>query len=77
MESSSIVSAEILGIIRKLQGLESLSGFALAGGTSLAIRFNHRNSYDIDLFTDQIIGLEGFARIERTQGPLQRILTGL
>jgi predicted nucleotidyltransferase component of viral defense system len=65
MENSSIVSIEILGIIRTLQGLESLSAFALAGGTSLAIRFNHRYSYDIDFFTDKTIGREGLIRISQ------------
>lgn len=63
-ENPSSISAELLATIRELQSLESLREFALAGGTSLAIRFNHRLSHDIDLFTNQIVGKEGFAKIE-------------
>lgn len=64
-KNSSALSIELLATIRELQAFESLSVFALAGGTNLSIRFNHRHSYDIDLFTNQIIGYEGFVRIEK------------
>jgi len=64
-KNSSALSIELLATIRELQVFESLSVFALAGGTSLSIRFNHRHSYDIDLFTNQVIGYEGFVRIEK------------
>jgi hypothetical protein len=63
-ENPSTISVELLVTIRELQSLESLREFALAGGTSLAIRFNHRLSHDIDLFTNKIVGKEGFAKIE-------------
>lgn len=58
------VSSALLQTIKELQSLPSLSNFALAGGTNLALRFNHRISEDIDLFTPGIIGIKGFERIE-------------
>jgi hypothetical protein len=65
MENSSVVNNGLLSTIKELQSLPGLNIFALAGGTSLAIRFNHRHSYDIDLFTNQIIGVEGFTVVEQ------------
>ncbi len=65
MKNSSVVSDELLSTIKELQALPALNVFALAGGTSLAIRFNHRRSYDIDLFTNQIIGIKGFTVVEQ------------
>ncbi|WP_166920201.1 nucleotidyl transferase AbiEii/AbiGii toxin family protein [Flavobacterium poyangense] len=59
----SAVSPEILKVISELQNLPSLSGFALGGGTNLALQFNHRISDDIDLFSPDIIGREGFRKI--------------
>jgi len=58
------VSPALLQTIKELQQLPSLSNFALAGGTNLALRFNHRISEDIDLFSNRIIGINGFEKIE-------------
>jgi len=58
------VSKLLLQTIKELQALPSLSDFALAGGTNLALRFNHRISEDIDLFSTNIIGIKGFEQIE-------------
>lgn len=58
------VSLALLQTIKELQQLPSLNTFALAGGTNLALRFNHRVSEDIDLFSTNIIGIEGFEKIE-------------
>jgi len=57
------VSPTLLRTIKELQTLESLESFALAGGTNLALRYNHRESIDIDLFCPEIIGYKGFAKI--------------
>ena len=54
------VSKTLYNLIAELQSLDFLNRFSLAGGTSLAIRFNHRKSIDIDLFSDSKIGLKGF-----------------
>ncbi|WP_430937248.1 nucleotidyl transferase AbiEii/AbiGii toxin family protein [Saccharicrinis sp. 156] len=58
------VSEELRDTIHKLQKLPSLSQFALAGGTNLALRYNHRKSVDIDLFSPNIVGRSGFKEIE-------------
>jgi len=49
--------------ILQLQSLPSLSNFSLAGGTNLALQYNHRISDDIDLFCSEIIGFDGFNKI--------------
>ena len=49
----STVQPGTLELLRRLLQLPELSAFALAGGTSLAMRFGHRVSVDLDLFTDE------------------------
>ena len=61
----SAVSPVLLQTIKQLQSLPSLSQFALAGGTNLAFRFNHRYSQDIDLFCPEIVGVKHFEKIEQ------------
>ncbi|MFM2339000.1 MAG: hypothetical protein RL115_2193 [Bacteroidota bacterium] len=53
------VSPQIVELLSEIQLLKSVSSFALAGGTNLAIRFNHRISEDLDLFSDEIVGIDG------------------
>jgi predicted nucleotidyltransferase component of viral defense system len=60
----SAVSPAIVKTIIQLQSLPSLANFSLAGGTNLALQYNHRISDDIDLFCSEIIGLNGFNRIQ-------------
>ena len=38
-----------------IQTLREFDDFALGGGTNLALRFDHRESVDIDLFTNKVI----------------------
>ena len=59
------VSLVLLETIKELQSLSSLSIFSLAGGTNLAIRYNHRESQDIDLFCSDIVGVKHFETIEK------------
>lgn len=47
------VSASLLSLLRHLMTLPELKIFSLGGGTSLALRFGHRESVDIDLFSEQ------------------------
>lgn len=61
----SAVSEVLLQTIKELQSLPSLSQFALAGGTNLAFRFNHRESQDIDLFCPEIVGIKHLETIEK------------
>ncbi len=60
----SAVSPAIVKTIIQLQSLQSLANFSLAGGTNLALQYNHRISDDIDLFCSEIVGLEGFNKIQ-------------
>jgi len=61
----SAVSKVLLQTIKELQSLPSLSQFALAGGTNLAFRFNHRASQDVDLFCPEILGVKHLESIEK------------
>lgn len=45
------VIPELIEILAKLAKKDILSGFKLGGGTSLALRYGHRKSIDIDLFS--------------------------
>jgi predicted nucleotidyltransferase component of viral defense system len=45
-------------LLRKLFEKKYLSGFALAGGTSLALQMGHRKSIDIDLFAFEPVAME-------------------
>jgi hypothetical protein len=51
MLHQSAVSVSLLEVLRDLQDKPAASGFALAGGTSLALRLGHRVSVDLDFFT--------------------------
>ncbi|MCJ1805430.1 MULTISPECIES: nucleotidyl transferase AbiEii/AbiGii toxin family protein [Flavobacterium] len=59
------ISNELEKTIKELQKLNSLSSFYLAGGTNLVLRYSHRESVDIDLFCEYIIGINGFELIEK------------
>lgn len=51
MLQSSAVPLNLLKVLTDLQDKTALAGFALAGGTSLALRLGHRLSVDLDFFT--------------------------
>ncbi|MCE7862912.1 MAG: hypothetical protein DYG99_05140 [Bacteroidetes bacterium CHB5] len=57
-KNPSIVKANTFKLIQQLQSLPVLSGFNLVGGTSLALQLGHRNSIDIDLFTQNEFSTE-------------------
>lgn len=46
-----IIKPETFTLIQELQSLDALKEFYLVGGTALALKLGHRNSIDIDLFT--------------------------
>jgi hypothetical protein len=60
------VSDSLIETVRGLQQLRSMSPCTLGGGTSLAIRYNHRISYDIDLFFPGIIGKQDMKQSGRS-----------
>lgn len=45
------VAPSLLDLLQRLMKENTLKSFALAGGTALALRFGHRTSIDLDLFT--------------------------
>lgn len=57
------VDPRLILLLKELQALPSLAEFVLAGGTNLALRYNHRKSIDIDLISNQIIGKKGIEDI--------------
>lgn len=57
------VDPKLISLLKELQELPSLSEFVLAGGTNLALRYNHRKSIDIDLISNKIIGKKGINNI--------------
>ncbi len=60
------MTKDLLELIRELQAMELIDHFALAGGSNLALRYNHRKSVDIDLFADRIVGVRGWEAIEKS-----------
>lgn len=48
-----IIAPQTFALIQDLQKIEFLKDFYLVGGTALALQLGHRNSIDIDLFTQQ------------------------
>lgn len=63
MSENQAVSQALLDTIHELQQLLSLAEFGLAGGTNLALRFGHRISVDIDLFSPSMIGIKELENI--------------
>ena len=51
------VESTTLGLLKQLMVIPELSGFALVGGTNLALQLGHRLSIDIDLFTNEPFNL--------------------
>jgi len=51
MLHTAAVPVNLLQVLMDLQAPLSGSGFALAGGTSLALRLGHRRSIDLDFFS--------------------------
>lgn len=52
--------------LQKLMSISSFDSFRIVGGTSLSLQLGHRESVDIDLFTDAEYGSIDFAALEST-----------
>jgi len=61
MLHTSAVPLSLLEVLGDLQEKSSAAGFALAGGTSLALRFGHRLSVDLDFFSPSAFDPAAFA----------------
>ena len=53
MLHQSTVESGTFSLLKKLLELEELQDFALVGGTALSLKFGHRISVDLDLFSQQ------------------------
>ena len=49
---TNTVKPETLDLLQRLMKLPELADFALVGGTNLSLRYGHRISVDLDLFTN-------------------------
>lgn len=58
------VSSSLWKILSDLMCFETLDTFRLVGGTSLSLLLGHRQSMDIDLFTDEEYGSIDFDHID-------------
>lgn len=47
----SAVKPSTLDILKRVMAIPELADFSLVGGTALALRFGHRESFDLDLFS--------------------------
>ena len=47
------IDAATFSLIQRIQAIPELKDFYLVGGTALALQYGHRNSIDIDLFTEK------------------------
>ena len=60
------VSSGLLDLLQKLMKESRLASFALAGGTSLALRFGHRTSIDLEIFTCEAFDAPATAELLKT-----------
>ena len=67
-------------ILRELMEEPLFTPFRLVGGTNLSLRYGHRKSVDIDLFTDAEYGSLDFLQFEdylQKNIPISTVLTNL
>lgn len=50
-KDTRIIDPETFTLIQQLQAIQEFKEYKLVGGTALALQLGHRNSIDIDLFT--------------------------
>jgi Nucleotidyl transferase AbiEii toxin, Type IV TA system len=58
MLQSQTVTRATLELLKTLMTIPALKEFALVGGTNLSLRFGHRLSIDLDLFTNKTFEAE-------------------
>lgn len=67
------ITADTLGLLKKLQNLPVLKNTRLVGGTALALRIGHRRSIDIDLFGELNVELDELNQELNKAGVLKQI----
>ena len=67
------VSTQLLGLLKRLMGIDELTRLRLVGGTALALQIGHRNSVDIDLFWKHDMDENTIAGLLQVFKPLKRL----
>jgi hypothetical protein len=49
------IESRALSLLKELMTLPAIKSFSLVGGTALALRYGHRSSVDLDLFSHEIL----------------------
>ena len=60
----NIVTPQLLDILKTLMASQEFDAFRLVGGTALSLYRGHRESVDIDLFTDALYSSIDFDAID-------------
>jgi hypothetical protein len=63
MLHTSTVEPNTYSVLKKLMEIPALSNFCLVGGTALPLKYGHRISVDIDLFSTEKINKEEIIQI--------------
>jgi hypothetical protein len=81
------VAPDLLALLRRLMADAAFNAFALVGGTSLALRFGHRRSLDLDLFTrhpfdapslaEDLKGRYALAEVESAANTVRGVIDGM
>lgn len=58
------VSDLLWNSLKQLMSIKEFDSFRIVGGTSLSLQLGHRESVDIDLFTDAEYGSLDFNKLE-------------
>lgn len=53
MLQTQTVEPGTLAVLNRLMGIPELAGFSLVGGTALSLKYGHRISVDLDLFSEE------------------------
>lgn len=53
MLQTQTVTANTLSLLKRLRNLAELENFDLVGGTALSLKYGHRSSIDLDLFSNK------------------------
>jgi predicted nucleotidyltransferase component of viral defense system len=69
MLQTQTIQRETLDLLKQLMSMPILQSFALVGGTNLSLRFGHRLSVDLDLFTPQPFNVDATSQAILTAFP--------
>lgn len=69
MLHTETVTGATLDLLKKLMTISELNQFSLVGGTNLSLRFGHRRSIDLDLFTSDSFDSEKIYNVLESKFP--------